>query len=365
MHTSHKIFDIAKRRLIPFGVAILFNISLAAIVCGTFAWYAYATRTGLEKQYHGTTVGDMGSLQAGLISEVKLEDFLYYDLAEDDRTLAEEGKYIYWCKETITARTINFVLAENGYATTEMFPTTSSAFDYATDDPDSFTLYRNPSYLVNYDKEDPEFLASKGDYSVLDFVFRFEDVDAIGEYLPGYNIFLSGCRVEAAQEDHEIYKAVRIFYNNGYEGGIINPTASESGSDVVGGILDLNADGYYDYDEHEFYEFIYGETESFEYNLEKTQDSGLVDWTVNDTFISNHQKDVFAINEETFKPKTVNYLDVDRFTSKSKRITYTDETYHNLGRFKMYLYFEGWDRHVVNKEQGFGYNLNLSFAVQM
>ena len=45
----------------------------------------------------------MGSLQAGLVSDVRLDEFLVYDLAEDDHTLADEGKYVYWCKERIEA----------------------------------------------------------------------------------------------------------------------------------------------------------------------------------------------------------------------------------------------------------------------
>ena len=351
--------------MLTFSLAVLFNISLAAIVCGTFAWYTYATRTGLEKQYHGTTVGDMGSLQAGLVSDVRLDEFLVYDLAEDDHTLADEGKYVYWCKERIEARTINYVLHENGYGTTQMFPVTSGAFDYATDDFDSFSLYRNPTYLVNYDKEDSEFAALKEDYVHLNFVFRFEDVDNIGDYLPGYNVFLSNCKVETANPEHELYKSVRLFYRNGYESCIINPTAEESGSNDVGGILDLNADGFYDYDEDNFYEVIYGETESFEYNPEETENDGDLGWAELDTFNANHKRGVVAINEETIKPKTVAYSDLEKFTSKAKAITFTDPSYHNLGRFDMFLYFEGWDRHVVNKEQGHGFNLDLAFAVQM
>ncbi len=69
----------------------------------------------------------MGSLQAGLVSDVKLENFLDYDLAEDDRTLAEEGKYVYWCKEHIEARTINYVLSCNGYATFYQHPVTTGS----------------------------------------------------------------------------------------------------------------------------------------------------------------------------------------------------------------------------------------------
>ena len=76
-----------------------------------------------------------------------------------------------------------------------------------------------------------------------------------------------------------------------------------------------------------------------------------------------HKKGVYALNENTFIPKTVDYVSIDRYTSRAERITFTNPDYHNMGHFKMYLYFEGWDRHVINKEIGFGYNLDLSFAV--
>ena len=209
MRTSLKILNIAKSRLITFSAAILFNISLAAIVCGTFAYYTYATRTGLQKEYHGTTVGDIGSLQAGLVSEVQIEDCFDYDLTEDARTLADEGLYIYWCGETISARTINHVLGSNGYATTEMYPVTTGAFDGENQSIDSFMLFKSPSYLRNYYKDDLNCFADKFNYSVLDFVFRFEDVNNVGQYLSGYNIFLSKFQIETSEEGHELYKSVR------------------------------------------------------------------------------------------------------------------------------------------------------------
>ena len=363
MRTSLKILNIAKSRLISLSAAILFNISLAAIVCGTFAYYTYATRTGLQKEYHGTTVGDIGSLQAGLISEVQIEDFLEYDLAEDARTLRDEGKYIYWCGETISARTINHVLSANGYGTVEMYPVTSSAFDSENESPESFKLYKSPSYMRNYDKQNVRYLAEKYDYSVLDFVFRFEDVNNIGQYLTGYNIFLSKFQIETAEEGHELYKSVRFFYYNGYEGHIVNPTSHASGTDVVGGVLDLNADGYYDYYESSSRELVYGEYNHYEFNSTKTAEDAVVDLEELDSFNAKHKKGVYAINESTFIPKTVDYLGIDRFTSRAEPVTFTNPDYHNMGHFKMYLYFEGWDRHVINKEIGFGYNLDLSFSV--
>ena len=363
MRTSLKILNIAKSRLITFSAAILFNISLAAIVCGTFAYYTYATRTGLQKEYHGTTVGDIGSLQAGLVSEVQIEDCFDYDLTEDARTLADEGLYIYWCGETISARTINHVLRANGYATTEMFPVTTGAFNGENASPESFMLYKNPSYLRNYDKNNYRYFADKFNYSVFDFVFRFEDVNNVGQYLAGYNIFLSRFQIETAEEGHELYKSVRFYWTNGSEGHLVNPTAHAAGTDAAGGVLDLNADGFYDYYLYNDEEVIYGEFEHSELYSTKTAEDGNLEAEALDSFNANHKAGVYALKEETFVPKTISYVGIDGLTSRSQPITFTNPNYHNIGRFKMTLFFEGWDRHVVNKEIGFGYNLDLSFAV--
>ena len=363
MRTSLKILNIAKSRLITFSAAILFNISLAAIVCGTFAYYTYATRTGLQKEYHGTTVGDIGSLQAGLVSEVQIEDCFDYDLTEDARTLADERLYIYWCGETISARTIEHVLESNGYASTEMYPVTTGAFDGENQRPESFKLFKSPSYQRNYDTNNINYYADKFNYVHLDFVFRFEDVNNVGQYLSGYNIFLSKFQLETAEEGHELYKSVRFYWTNGSEGHLVNPSAHAPGTDIAGGVLDLNADGFYDYSNTSFREIIYGEYEHREFYSTKTAEDGILDEEELDSFNAKHKGGVYALNEETFVPKTISYIGIDGLTSRSQPITFTNPNYHNIGRFTMNLFFEGWDRHVINKEIGFGYNLDLSFAV--
>ena len=362
MRVNRSFFNIAKERLIMLATAILFNVSLAAIVCGTFAWYTYAARTGLEKQYHGTTVGDTGSLQAGLVSDVKLDDFLDYDLAEDSRTLADEGKFIYWCKEKIEAETINYVVRKNGYATTILNPVTTSEFDYSTAGINDFTLYTRPTYRKNYDTHSLGFIAEKSAYSRLNFVFRFEDVDQIGEYLPNYDIFLYSCNLEATDEGREIYKAARFYFRNGYESYLINPTSLADGRTAVGGILDLNADGFYDYDGGG-YEIVYGEAFGYNFKPEVTSEDGNIPWEETTTFTSNHKKDIHAIDEETLEPKYVNYISIDRFTSRAKAISKTDPNYHNLGRFDLFIYYEGWDTHLIDSEGGYGFNLDLAFGV--
>lgn len=346
------------------ATAVLFNVSLAAIVCGTFAWYSYATRTGLEKEYHGTTIGDMGSLQAGLISNVRLENYLDYDLAEDDRTLADEGKLIYWCKERIEARTINFVLRNNGYATTRLDPVTTGEYNYLTTDFNDFALYHRPSYRMNYSTVGEASISETESYCRLNFVFRFEDIDNLGQFLPDYNVFLSECEMESTYQGHDVYKAARFFFRNGYESYLINPSSDSDGENAVGGILDLDADGFYDYDE-DGYEIVYGEATDAEYNSEVTSEDGTLSKDDRTTFVSNHKQGVYAINEESFEAKYVNYTTIDKFTSKAKAITRTDADYHNLGRFDLFIYYEGWDTHLIDSERDYGFNLDLKFQVSL
>ncbi len=344
------------------ATALIFNVSLAAIVCGTFAYYSYATRTGLEKQYHGTTVGDTGSLQAGLVSDVQLENYLEYDLAEDTRTLANEGKIIYWCKEKIEARTIEYVVRGNGYSFNELNPVTTGEFDYTTADINDFRLYTRPTYQMNYMTHGTSSLAETSAYSRINFVFRYEDIDNIGEYIPGYDVFLYSCSMESSHDEHDIYKAARFYFRNGYKGYLVNPSSLHDGQDAVGGILDLNADGFYDYDGNG-YEIVYGETNSFNYNVAVTAEDGNIPWEETTTFVSNHKKNVHAINQESFDPKYVNYMSINKFSSRAQALTTTDPNYHNLGRFDLFIFYEGWDTHLIDSERGYGFNLDLAFGV--
>lgn len=361
MRANRKMLNIAKERLIMLSTAILFNVSLAAIVCGTFAYYSYAARAGLEKQYHGTTIGDTGSLQAGLVSDIQLDDYLDYDLAEDARTLANEGKFIYWCKEKIEAETINYVVSNNGYATTILSPVTTGEFNQSNNNINNFKLFTRPLYKKNYSTNGTAYLATKGSYSRLNFVFRYEDVANIGQYLPNYDIFLYGCDLESADEGHDIHKAARFYFRNGYEGYLINPTSSSDGQTAVGGVLDLDADGFYDYTATR--EIIYGEANSYSYNSEVTSEDGNIPVEETTTFVANHKKNIRAVNEETFEPKYANYTSIEKFTSRAKTISKTDPNYHNLGRFDLFIFYEGWDTHLINQEAGFGFNLDLAFGV--
>ena len=358
MHTKQKILQISKERLKLVGFAIFFNILLAGSVCGTFAWYTYATRTGFEKEYHGTTVGDLGSLQAGIVSNVQLEEFVDYELAEDSTTLEDEGKYIYWCRPIIKASTINYVASNNGYATTSIEPVTSANYDGTS----QFHLYRNPTYRDPYEVNEHNY-ALKNKYVFIPFVFRYEDIDSPGHYTSNQEIFFSGCDFEAHVGGENISKGVRLCLDNHKETYIINPSAEEEGTNNVGGVLDLNGDGFFDFNEETNREIIYGQSVYSEYLDTPTENDGDIPFAEITAFHSNHKKDVYALNEETYVPETVSYMTLEKFVTNALAATVTDADYHNLGCLDFYIYLEGWDLNVINQNAGAGFNMDIAFGV--
>ena len=359
MHTKQKILQISKERLSVIGFAIFFNVLLAGSVCGTFAWYTYATRTGFEKAYHGTPVGDLGSLQAGIVSDIQLEEFADYELAEDEMTLADEGKYIYWCRPVIKASTINYVLNSNGYATSNLEPVTSANYDGTQD----FHLYRNPTFRDPYELNDHNY-AQRERYVYIPFVFRYEDIDSPGQYTIGQEIFFSGCDFQPEEDGTDIYKGVRIFVSDKQTGYIISPSADENGINNVGGILDLNGDGFYDYDEDD-YEIVYGQSLFSEYLSDPTESDGTIPRSEVTTFDANHKHGKYALDENTYEPDTVSYTTLERFITKALPVSVTRADYHSLACVDFYVYLEGWDLNVINQNEGSGFDLTIKFSVTL
>ena len=364
MRTKQKILQISKSRLITFGFAIFVNVILAGSVCGTFAWYTYATRTGFLKEYHGTTVGDLGSLEAGFISNVRLSDYANYKLEEDDVSLADEGKIIYWSTERLEATTINYVIGANGSATTMMNPVTSASYDHSTG-AEGFHLYQKPTHLFNY-SVDPEHYTKSSTYVYIPFVLRFADESNPGAYLGNTNIYFTKCDIETSEDSNgsELYKSARLFMSDRTNGYIINPSADSDGTNNVGGILDLDEDGFYDYS-RSGYEVIYGESVVSDYLSDVTEEDGDLPEEERTTFVANHKKGVHALNEATYQPKTVSYYSMSHFTSREFSVTKTDEVNNNLAYLDIFIYFEGWDVHAIDKEQGSGFIMNLEFGVDI
>lgn len=363
MRTKQKILQLSKEKLGFISFAIFFNILLAGSVCGTFAWYSYATRTGFEKQYHGVTIGATGELDVGIISTIELAEYAQFELVEDKDTLADESKIIYWCDNEIKPEVLNYIIGENGSATNILRPVTTSSNE-TIEGNEGFHLYKSPSFLRNYGLDD-SYYADSDSYIHIPFVFRYRDPDISDDYIDDEKIYFKECKSEVNDNNlhSEINKAIRVYTDSGFEKHLINPTAIDDSYDVVGGILDLNKDGFYDHFDGR--EFIYGETNSYSYNDNVTANDGTLPIEERNTFVSNHKAGVYAINDSTFEPKVVNYSCMRKFANKSIPVTKTEASYHHLARLDYYAFIEGWDLHVIDREIGCAFNMNVLFGISI
>lgn len=358
-----KIIEISKPRLITLGLAIGFNVTLAGTVCGTFAWYTYATRAGFKSLYHGTTASTMGYLEIGLVSDYYLTDFNKYNLTLDTDFSSEYvHKYVYWCKgNNLRSDAINAIAKLNGYGSTIIEPTTSGSDDAISTY--GFHLYRKPTHNNEY-KISPEDYALKTSYVNIPFIFRTFKSDGQSSginssvYLVGANLYTSNDEFD----NGELHKAVRFYinqYNNSY---IVAPSYNDDGTNDVGGILDLDLNGFYDYKEDKK-EIVYGEHEgTYTYEEEPRTNSTTVPKDEITSFFSNHKEGVYALDENSFVPKTVSYEGISKFFSRQYPIAVPDYRYNGLSYGEITIYLEGWDKHVVDQEQESRFNLNLSFS---
>ena len=285
------------------GIAAAF----AGTISGSIAWYAYTTRTTIL--YTGTSVSEYVQLQIGLVSEV---DFTV-DEGGHDRGFNLEIEDVpgqtydyYWAKagsgfsyEIIQA----FLKAENKYSPDLLKPVTTRAYDGS-----SFNLYRAPvsgtPLLEPNPLLDPSYdpaYAPTDSYSHLPFVFRI--IDANGNRTRNANIWITNAEVAASGENENIREAVRLYFSEGPNEFLLNPTSQldTAGHTNVGGLLDLNVDGAYDTDD-EGKELLYGSWKStptsvgtwtgendFE-NPDVFDDVNYTKQTKKSTFVAEHRK---------------------------------------------------------------------------
>ena len=362
-----RILEIGKSKLITFGFAILFNTTLAGLVCGTFAWYTYATRATFDNEFNGTTVSNMGELQVGLVSDNYLPSYSRFGLVPHTigNSPISNGKYIYWANsDSLSAEAINYVVHSNGYATTIIEPTTSGSNDAVEEY--GFHLYQKPTVNNNY-FINPSYYAQKTSYVLIPFVFRVGGAGEIEEDPDYGNVFLSTCNLFTSNDafnDGEFHKAVRFYIKNKRTSVVVAPSYDDDGENEVGGILDLDLNGYYDFYNATNKEIVYGEYEGeVDYLSNPTAEDGNLSYNEITSFKSNHKSGVYALDETTFVPKKVSYNGLTRLTSRQYPIAVSDQNYEGLSYCEFMIYVEGWDKHVIDREQESSFNLNLAFTL--
>lgn len=338
-HLSNKISA-------TFAASIL-SISLTGVTCGSFAWFTYMTRAKIE-EFRGVTIG-FGDLHAGILSDVDLPLAEQYGLIKDE---SNPEQIIYWFDgHQMNYETLRYVLSSNGYATDTLYPVSSRKYTSG----EEFGLYAAPTIL-----EDGNYIAEKSDYIHLPLVFKYEDIIEEGTFIPNENIYISQVKLTESQSDSYIHEAVRIYTSDRNSNThLINPFSNNDGVTDVGGVLDLNGDGFYDanYFDTVGYEFVYGQVKESSYKAEPENDDTIIYPDERNAFNAGHRAGIYAL--ETCVPEVAEYEGIYEFKNKHKHVTTTDPLMDNLAYLDLSIYVEGWDLKVVNSE------IDIPFAMEI
>lgn len=375
-------------------------VSFAGLVSGTVAWYANTTHVTIE--YSGTSVSSSQQLQIGLYFKDPTYSFTDEECTSFELTKqAIDGTVYYWTEpgSGLSDDLVTSYLGRQGYATTELEPTTTRAYAPG----DVFSLYHCPTaFDAVLDKA-----ALKSTYCVLSLAFRVLRPVAEGvSYLPNKEIWVSNATAESTADGHKIDQALRLHFDNGEAGHqfIVAPSAPvedlehhaiTEGETKVAGLLNLNNDGYYDCNADDE-EIIYGDydgdsftvTDSFTAlqaaSLDDVNETGLrTDVDANaSTFLSKHREGTSGYLSGTFagelNAKTAKYytlagiapnddgygnLDGGVYVAKTASFTGEANAYKAVANVDMTVYIEGWDHAVIDTEISFGFNLGLTFQI--
>ena len=374
--------------------------SLVGTVSGTLAWYAYNSRVTLS--YSGTSVQNSVQLQIGLACAHEMEadgsDEMDDFIATMETPEVINGVYYYFAPMGygLSSSVINAYLKTFGYATNELEPITSGYYDpqvHSSFAPKAAPKAENPSLIED---------AKQKNYLKLPFIFRASKSKSnVADYIEGAEVWLTDAKGAASSvNDGNVYKAMRLFFdrnNTDYTTDfIVNPDANAAGETKVGGLLDLSMDGYYDFDGTK--EVIYGEwdktaladpttllNEPYEapaggapyYDLNgtgNTVDSG-------NTFNARHHEyvqyydyaDINNIPFRTAKYESLSSVKPIRDSSTGKlsnpegKVTSVCVTkgaaMKYIGQVDAYIWLEGWDFNVVDKEQHHAFDMGLTFEI--
>ena len=383
------------KKLAPFGIGLLVLATFVGSISGSLAWWAYSTRVAVS--YQGTSVSTSEQLQIGLkLDSAKFTDEEIEDLGlEEDVSLAGGGYRYVFSKAGggLPANTISkYLEAEGVYATNELAPVTSGTYTSGTS---GFGL--KESLISGHQNNTTPALTSK--YVHIPFVFRILKLNAVGEsdkYAGERDIYLSKVVAEAssANASAKVQNALRMHINNGTvsEQFILNPGSEETDPSkmytTVAGALDLNKDGYYDYD-NSGEEIVYGyysgtpthlvadapaPTVLSDINNVGASSEELADLSNFTTFLAAHgtgktyYEDYDGLTLGTAQYKTMSQIkpdDTQPTLVGGLALCQTASSGNYLAELETTIWLEGWDHNVVDSEKSHQFNLGLQFIIDL
>ena len=324
-----------KENLVFISIYSLLVFSALGAMVGTYAWFEYSSR--VSNQFHGTAVNRSGDLKVGIYSENELPNYAEHGLEKDGNN--------YWATEGLSAETLSYFLHASGYASNTLFPVTTGS--YAENG--NFRLLSNPLFMDNNINKP----AKKTEYIYLPLIFA---VNGGRSSTNDIDIRLREADIEST---NQLKEAIRLHFDTGDTNFTFAPSESRDGQDIVGGTLDLNLDGYIDYDETTNREYIYGEVDNVSYKTTPNQGETILPKKERNCFNGKHHEGSYSLNDDVVY-KTSQYLGKNSVLSTKNIVASTLE---GIARVNLTIYAEGWANSLIDEVVGTGFNLDLTFEI--
>ena len=355
-----------KSKLISSGLITAVTCALVGSITGTFAWYGYSTRA--TATLTGTSIYKAANLQLGIVTDLEEVANPEYDAVENPdvpETIMQPRKIdhlkdpennICWAPigGGLKMNAINAYLQDHGFSTNEMRPSTSGRTKIDVANPE-YDAVENPDVPQTIEK-DADILpkemsiyqyngkkeAKKSDYIILPLAIRVSDLRE--DFLPDRDIFLSNVDVSYLPYENNpnptstLRSGLRIDFktwNNlsNIKHVILNPGSDQAiGRTPLGGLLDINRDGYVDVEEIDYeykprQELLYGAI-----NEDKTK------WTMKanpDYDPEDPESEEFLNEKELYATSDVIAVDAERPIHVSKNY---DERNHQINTYTVKSY---------------------------
>jgi hypothetical protein len=343
---------------------ILIGLAMMAIIMGSgtasaaYAWFQLNQQK--EISVSGTAFGKDSNITIGFVSDA---DLTYAGLTYSATDSTSEGKKIYWCdSQEVTSDLVKYVLKANGYASDTLFPLTSGTYAKGG----SFSLYEAPCYGCNFNFQEKITVQNatevKSSYMHLGFAVKVENSGTALGAVENASVYLSGLSVTGSSS---LVNSCRIHLSSTSNGlsTLVNPTSSVAGSTEVGGALDMDQDGQYDYckdpNTGENKEFFYGQNAS-DLVYGEAYGETVTGADKNLVCFDNpyHTKGVLPLEKTNGLYAFAAQADYEsvgtyvykEYNATNNAVSKTDA--NGIGFLDMDIYMEGWDHSLVNEISG-------------
>lgn len=384
----------AKRQLslMLLGLSLMTGLSVVGSTVGTLAWYAYNTK--VTAAYQGTSVAKTEQLQVGLVDDYSAE----YGWHLSDSYIASHSltkevvsatRHIVWAHAGagLAAQVIEEFVKNSAYENNSLSPLSSRGYE----EDGTFNLYNQIQKSTTIDYHDNPVVATfKREYVQIPFAFKV--TSQTGVVQADRNVWITDVETKALTAGKKTDKAIRAFFENvsTNKSFLLNPSSTSlaAGSTRIAGVLDLNGDGWYDYDLNTNKEIVYGQYDDDELT------NGHISWSdtpyvpgepyevddVNNvgdntpsTFVAKHKEGVYVADYTNLEYTTAYYDTLntikpvlDNATGQyvedsGKPVATTNSS--GIGFTNLTIYLEGWDFATVNSIIDTQFNFGIQFQI--